>query len=405
MAHISKRKVKRPDGSSYVRWRARVPNPNRNRSQSAKVERTFATRREAERWLADQQTKQNRGEWVDPALSRRTVAAVAEEWAGTWLLDGLGPKTRVGYTSILNRHVLPAFGGAKVAEVSAEAVQTWLAGLSETLKPNTVRRIYTVLRNVFSLAVSRGYVGINPCDGVRFRRARVNGSEQSARVIVTEEEARAVATAIDPRYRLLILTAAYTGARAGELHALRRRDVDPLRGQLHIIRAMKPVTSKEAAEERAAGADVHGALVFGPTKTYERRRVTLPPWLAEEMEAHLATVPADRDALVFTTRSGEPIHQSNFYRRYFKPAVRAALPPEKHGLRFHDFRHSHASWLIGKGANLLHVSKRLGHRDIRTTANTYGHMFPSDEEALAAMFESPAQAVVTNLPRTATVEA
>jgi integrase len=51
-----------------------------------------------------------------------------------------------------------------------------------------------------------------------------------------------------------------------------------------------------------------------------------------------------------------------------------------------NLRHSHASWLIAGGANVLQVMKRLGHRDIRTTPNTYGHVFPSDEETLAGMF-------------------
>lgn len=135
-----------------------------------------------------------------------------------------------------------------------------------------------------------------------------------------------------------------------------------------------------------------------------------------EVEEHLATRPASPDALLFATPNGEPIRQSNFYRRHFKPAVRRRYcrspgcgeePPteaercpeccgeevapvlslEKAGLRFHDLRHSHASWLIAGGAQPLQVMKRLCHRDIRTTYNTYGHMFPSDEEALAGLFE------------------
>jgi len=240
-------------------------------------------------------------------------------------------------------------------------------------------------------------------------------------VVITEAEARALADAIDPAYRLLVLVTAYTGMRAGEVRALRRRDYNELKKQLHVQRAVKEVTAKEAAEEREGGAEVYGNLVFGPTKTFERRRITLPPWLAEEVEAHLARRPATPTALIFATPSGEPIRQSNFYRRFFKPAVRRrycpdpgcdqavpegaelcpacgcadppilVLPTDKHGLRFHDLRHSHASWLIAGGAQPLQVMKRLGHRDIRTTYNTYGHMFPSEEAALADMFGAEPQ--------------
>ena len=391
MAHIKKRIDRRADGSTYTRWRARLPNPNRNGGASAKVERTFATKREAERWLTAQQSRVNRGEWIDPALGNLSLGAVAAEWEATWRLDGLAPKTRAGYRSILRKHVLPAFGGARITNVTTDAIQAWLGELSAEREPNTVRRVYTVLRNVFKVAVERRYIGANPCDGVRFRSLRgpQNGAspdQGDVRVIVTEAEARALADAIEPLYRPLVLVAAYSGARAGELRALRRRDVDPLRGQLHVRRAVKEVTYKEAAEEREGGAEVYGNLVFGPTKTYERRRITLPPWLMAVLDEHLATRPASPNALVFATATGEPIRQSNFYRRHFKPAVRAVLPEEDHGLRFHDLRHSHASWLIAGGANVLQVMKRLGHRDIRTTMNTYGHVFPSDEEALAGMF-------------------
>lgn len=378
--------------ATYKRWRARYPDPSKG--GTAKVERTFSTKREAQRWLTAELGKVQRGEWIDPNLGRLTFGEVADEWEATWLLDGLGPKTRTGYAAILRKHVLPEFGEAKIGSIGTDAVQAFLARLAEDRAANTVRRIYTVLRNVFNVAVERRYIGVNPCDGVRFRRIR-NGAEANGqktsdvRVIVTEAEARALADAIDPRYRLLVLVAAYTGCRSGELRALQRRHVDPLRGQLLVERAVKEATLKEAGEERDRGAEVHGNLVFGPTKTYEHRRVTLPPWLARELSDHLEGLPASPAALVFATEAGEPIRQSNFYRRFYKPAVRAALPAEKHGLRFHDLRHSHASWLIAGGAQPLQIMKRLGHRDIRTTYNTYGHMFPSDEEALAGMFAEP----------------
>jgi len=72
-----------------------------------------------------------------------------------------------------------------------------------------------------------------------------------------------------------------------------------------------------------------------------------------------------------------------FYKRVFKPAVRAALPRELHGFRFHDLRHTCAALLIADGTHPLAIKTRLGHEDIRTTMNIYGHLFPSGEQALA----------------------
>lgn len=83
------------------------------------------------------------------------------------------------------------------------------------------------------------------------------------------------------------------------------------------------------------------------------------------------------DDLVFTTKTGAPIRQHMFYRRYFKPAVRAALPAEKHGFRFHDLRHTCASLLIAAGAHPKAIQERLGHSSIQITMDRYGHSSPA----------------------------
>jgi len=171
--------------------------------------------------------------------------------------------------------------------------------------------------------------------------------------------------------------------RAGELGALRRRDVDLLHGKLHVHRALKDVnTSSENISPEDKG------LIFGPTKTGKARSVGLPRFLVAMLTEHLDALAADPDALVFTSTRGEPVRHGNFYRRHFKPAVRAALLAEKHGLRFHDLRHTCASLLIAAGAHPKAIQEHLGHRDIQTTFNVYGHLLPSAQEALAAALDS-----------------
>jgi len=69
----------------------------------------------------------------------------------------------------------------------------------------------------------------------------------------------------------------------------------------------------------------------------------------------------------------------------FRPALaKAGLPP----LRFHDLRQTCASWLIADGAHPLGIKQQLGHNDIRTTLNIYGHFFSSGLEALAAALDA-----------------
>ena len=164
---------------------------------------------------------------------------------------------------------------------------------------------------------------------------------------------------------LLVRFAAFTGLRAGEIGALRVGRMDPDGRWVEVA---------ESAEE------VHGELLYGPPKTYSRRRVEILEGLAPELRAHLLTRPSDVGAFVFTAPDDGALRHSNFYRRHYKPAVvRAGLDPRT---RFHDLRHTAAAMMIGQGAHLLVIKERLWDSSISVTADRYGHLYPSLSAAL-----------------------
>ncbi len=361
--NINKRSY--PDGR--VTWRARYPDPSRGGKKQ--IERQFETKREAEKWLTSQRAGIQRGEHIDPKDNHRLFEHVADAWRATWL--DLEPKTRAGYAAILNRHVLPRWSGVRIGAVTPEAIQEWVNDLAGGRKPNTVRRIYSVLRSVLKVAVERRYVLSNPCDVVRLPRAPAAAIDQ--KLFLSALEVSALAEAIEPRYKVLIYTAAYTGLRSGDLGGLRRRDVDLLHGSLTVERALK---------------EVSGVLEFGPTKTGRVRRVGVPKFLVEMLTDHIDSLDGGPEALVFRSPNGGPRRHHNMYLRSFKPAVRAALPEAKHGLRFHDLRHTCAALLIAAGAHPKAIQDHLGHRNIQTTFDVYGHLLPSAQQALAAALDN-----------------
>ncbi len=166
-----------------------------------------------------------------------------------------------------------------------------------------------------------------------------------------------------PEYGLLVRFAAFTGLRAGEIGALQI-------GRLDLHRRRVEVT--------ASASEARGVFEVGPTKTYERRAVPVPSALVGELEAQIFD--RQSDEFVFEGPDGGPVRHSNWYPRFFKPAVkRAALPA---GTRFHDLRHSYAAMLIAEGAHPRAIMERLGHSTIQVTIGTYGHLFPHLEEAL-----------------------
>jgi integrase len=132
------------------------------------------------------------------------------------------------------------------------------------------------------------------------------------------------------------------------------------------------------------------SLIVKGTKTDQTRVLTLPEFLRTELAEHLAQPLGGDDArsFVFVTADGYPVRQNNFYKRSYKPAVRSALPAGLAGLRFHDLRHTCAALAIERGAHPFHIKTLLGHEDIRTTLNIYGHLFPSMESALAEAMDT-----------------
>src|SRR5690606_3478401 len=165
----------------------------------------------------------------------------------------------------------------------------------------------------------------------------------------------------------LIYVLAYGALRWGEAAALRRRRIDVLRGRVEVAESL---------------AEVGGDLHFGSTKNYRNRTIILPKFLREKLNRHLTNYSAaDADAFAFTASNGAPMRNSNFATNVWKPAVQAAGLPE--GLRIHDLRHTAVAILISEGVHPEAIKRFLGHSSIMVTMDIYGHLFPSEQEALA----------------------
>lgn len=337
------------------RWEASYRDPRRKERI-----RTFRTRGDADRWLSSVKTDVARGEYVDPRLARSRFDDWADEWLAT--TAHLKPKTRAGYATDLRVHVLPVFADLSVGSIQQVDVKRFVADmLAEGAAPGTVRNARKVLRLVLGTALGSGAIRANPCDGVR-----VPASPKTDMVFLAPEQVEALAQAIEPEYATLVRFAAYTGLRAGEVDALRIGRLDLLRG--HVLVA-----------ESVTEVDRLGP-VFGEPKTYQRRSVTLPTFLRDELAQLLSEREAGPDDFVFPSPDGSVLRHKSFYRTKFKPAVLAAgLPP---ATRFHDLRHTCAALCIALGAHPKAIQERLGHSSITVTLDRYGHLFPKLDEAL-----------------------
>jgi integrase len=338
--------------------------------------RTFARATDARRFLVEVEDSKLRGAYVPPEAGRVGLAEWAERWYRT--TAGLKPGTRRTYRQLLDNQVLPHFGTATLAGIDALAVREWVAALVEGgLSPSRVRNAHQVLSQVLAAAVEGGRLARNPAAGVRLPKA-----VEREMLFLDASQVEQLADAIGSHYRVLIYFLAYTGLRFGEAVALRTKRLDLLRGRCEVV---------ESATE------VGSALVWGPTKTDERRTVRPPRFLVELLAAHLAGRPHGPEDLVFTAPLGGPLRERKFLHGQLKPAARRAGLPDT--LRAHDLRHTAASLLIREGASVKAVQRSLGHKSAVMTLDRYGHLWPDELEDLADRLDRARAAAVATPAR------
>jgi integrase len=170
------------------------------------------------------------------------------------------------------------------------------------------------------------------------------------------------------RYRLLVVTALYTGMRISELLALTWADVDFAAGVVHVrgqlSRAQHGVPAQRVQPKTAAAI----------------RDIPLVPQLAALLRDQRQSARfADAGDFVFATGNGTPLGHRNVEGRALQSAAAAA---GLEAVRFHDLRHTFASHLIvDLGLDVAQVSRILGHASVTTTLNIYTHLFDDARHA------------------------
>ena len=128
---------------------------------------TFATKADANRWLAGAQADLDRGEWFDPHAGKETLGDYAARWIDSRLVRGrpLAPRTAELYRGQLRRHLAPAFAATELRRLDATAVRTWYTNLSGPAGPGqvTAAKCYRLLRAICGTAVEDGLILKNPC--------------------------------------------------------------------------------------------------------------------------------------------------------------------------------------------------------------------------------------------------
>lgn len=294
-----------------------------------------------------------------------TVGRFLERWLVDVAKPRVRPSTYSSYAGIVHRHLVPGLGGQPLGQLGPAQVQAFMNHkLAAGLSPRRVQYLHAVLRAALAQAVKWSLVGRNVAELVDAPRV-----PRSVITPLSVDHARALlAEAGNDRLRALYLVAVLTGLRQGEALGLRWCDVDLEARQLHVRNALQRVDGKlvlvEPKTERSRRLLALPDVVVAALREHRRRQ------LEERLVAGSSWVDND---YVFPTTIGTGLDAATATRAFQRALARAGLPRQ----RFHDLRHSAASFMLSQGVPLRVVMEQLGHSQISLTANLYSHVMPS----------------------------
>lgn len=289
-----------------------------------------------------------------PAMIR--LEAYARKWLATTTCMA---STKANYVSMLNLHILPAFGGRLLKDITATDIRQYLVEklAAGKLEPKSINDHLILMRSILKAAYEDEIINRNPASQVR-RLPQMKAKVEA----FSEEEVRDILkTALErwPRWYAPILHAFATGERAGEIWAHQPEDLQ--KDKIRVERAVR-----------------QGRV--GNTKDHEQRDVEFPAALRETIASATAYHSPLRGPWLYTTEKGRRVEHGTFTKRIWTKIVKAAGVRQ---LNFHCCRHTFASLHLRHGTSLEWVSKQLGHYSLEFTFKTYVHFMPKADDGAA----------------------
>ncbi len=304
------------------------------------------------------------------ATKKIPVADYAEEWI-KYAEHIYDPITYQGYKIGVEKHIVPYFKQHKVdiQDLTPEAVQQFASHLSEygnvktggSLSNKSVRNYLTVLSVICADAVDKKRIQDNPVD--RIKRPKKQKFKPSFYASAQMKELfKAVKD--EPLAPLIIVTALY-GLRRSELLGLKWDSLD-FESKRVVIKHVVCRCSKLVEKDDTKTDDSYRTYPMTP----EIEKIFADAKAKEENNEKLLGDRYVKNDYVFKWDDGRPYSPDYITKTFHKILARHGMPD----IRLHDLRHSCASILLESGHNLKDVQEWLGHSDIQTTGNIYGHL-------------------------------
>ncbi len=321
-----------------------------------RIKRTVNGRKKAaEDLLLEIQSSLKKGTYIEP--TKITVSA----WLKTWLENykiKLKETTRESYKYIIESHITPEIGAIELQQLTPEDLQKLYKEKKEL--PRTAFYIHQIMRNALKQAVNSRKILFNPADATEPPEW-----EQKTVKAMTPKQLAAFLDVLDntnfkrtkriaPAFKVLL----GTGLRRSELLGLKWQDIDFKAGVINIDQGLVSLKGNPRAYQ-------------DPKTKRSKDEIPMSDYVATVLQNHWLQMTfegnADPDKPVFCTKNGTPIIPRNFNRTFEALRRRAGMED----VNLHALRHTFATLLLEKGAQLKEIQELLRHTRLSTTADIY----------------------------------
>lgn len=316
---------------------------------------------------------------LNPDLASQSLTMAMHTWL--WDIEkrnGNKSSSFERYEGIYRNYIENSdLGVLVVSEIRKIAIQKHYNKLLDDGKSySQIKNLNKLLNKFFNYAEQDGYVIKNPCRGMRLPKADEEDIEDEEKVVETfsKEELKQITNSLGhEKIRYIIMFAIFTGARLGEILALKQTD---LVKDNSLVKISKSVRRVKVYDSECKGH--YETKVTKPKTKHSNRENPIPETLKPELKKLLKLIaeeklklgPAYNDnGLLFPSVTGTYMDQQNVAKTWKRVLIKAEIPYKK----FHALRHTFATNLFEKGVDIVTVSRLLGHSTIKTT-EIYTHV-------------------------------
>ncbi len=316
-----------------------------------------------------------------------------EQWLEYWLETYIRPTHKPSgyehYADNCRKHVIPDIGKLSLEAITPSVLQNFFNKRAEhgnlrtggPLSAKSIKNMRVILDVALKQAVAEGKISGNPVPLTTIKHVRSKRVE--AMTDAEQAKLEQYLFASESQYSRAVIAAMFTGARRGEICALRWRNYNEQNGKIRIEETVKRLKRTDNKEGKTKTE-----LVYCPVKSdTSERALTLPPFLhtiLKEQHDHFTKkfghYPNDDD-FIFFSATGSAMDPDNLTHYHNAVLKELGLAHKK----FHALRHTFATRGIENGIDVSTMSGLLGHAD--TTTTTHFYVRPRDAAMQKAMLD------------------